>query len=286
MKSNFWPGKSLLILLAAGLVITAAAWQTKPGKNTHTTADTIPDRNKKIKSVEDALEQLEKSKIELDRTMREKDWEQEIKEALDQLQFDGEKLKKELAEQLKNIDAQKIQMDVQKSIKEIDFENIKKEMQKSLDKVDMQQIKDEIARAMKEVDAAKIKAEVDASVSKINMQKIREEMEKIRDINFKEIEENLKNIKPEIEKSMREAKEGLEKAKQELLLYKNFIDRLEKDGLINKNENYKIEYKNSELTINGKKQPAEVVKKYKSFLKDRKDFTITKDEDDFDIDND
>jgi hypothetical protein len=85
---------------------------------------------------------------------------------------------------------------------------------------------------------------------------------------------------------MQTAKESVEKAKKEMLEYKNFIDGLDKDGLIDKDKNYKIEYKNGELSINGKKQSAEVVKKYNSFLKDKKDFTIKKDDDRFDIDND
>ena len=96
----------------------------------------------------------------------------------------------------------------------------------------------------------------------------------------------MKNIKPEIDKSVAEARVSIEKAKEELVAYKGFIDGLEKDGLINKKENYTIEFKSGVLTVNGKKQPDSVVKKYQSFLKDRKDFTIKKDADDFDIDND
>jgi hypothetical protein len=91
---------------------------------------------------------------------------------------------------------------------------------------------------------------------------------------------------PEIEKSMAEAKQSMEIAKTELTGYKSFIDGLEKDGLINKKDSYTIEYKNGELTVNGKKQPAELVRKYNDFLKDRKDFTIKKDNSNFNIDKD
>jgi hypothetical protein len=85
---------------------------------------------------------------------------------------------------------------------------------------------------------------------------------------------------------MAEAKQSMEKAKTELTGYKSFIDGLEKDGLINKKDSYTIEYKNGELTVNGKKQPAELVRKYNDFLKDRKDFTIKKDNSNFNIDKD
>jgi hypothetical protein len=118
------------------------------------------------------------------------------------------------------------------------------------------------------------------------MDKIKVELDKVKDIDFKEVEENLKKMKPEIEKSMQQAKESIEKAKKEMLEYKNFIDGMDKDGLIDKDKNYTIEYKHGELTINGKKQPSDLVKKYNDFLKDKKDFTIKKDNDNFNIHND
>ena len=138
---------------------------------------------------------------------------------------------------------------------------------------------------MKEVDAAKIQAEVQASLAKVDMQKMKTQLEKIKDVDFKKMEEELKNIKPEIEKSLANARIEMENAKKELTAYKDFINDLEKDGLIDKN-NYTIEYKKGELLINGKKQPDNVVKKYSAFLKDRKDFNIKKNSDEFNIDKD
>jgi DNA repair exonuclease SbcCD ATPase subunit len=286
MKRNFWLKQLPAVLIILALVITAAAWRGQPGKQTRTITDTIPDRNKKIRNIDDALEQLEKSKEELRRTMDQKDWNKEMKDALDKAHFDSEKMKKEIEESVKSIDAKKIQDEVQKAMKEVDFEKMKTELQQNIDKVDLQQMKDEIAKAMKEIDAEKIKSEIDASISKIDMDKIKKELDKVKDIDFKGVEENLKKIGPEIEKSMQSAKESIEKARKELLEYKDFINGLDKEGLIDKNKNYTVEYKNGELTINGKKQPADVVKKYSNFLKDRKDFTIKKDEDNFNINND
>ena len=99
------------------------------------------------------------------------------------------------------------------------------------------------------------------------------------------MQEELKNIQPEIEESLKEARESIEKAKVELTAYKGFIELLEKDGLLKK-DNYTVSYKGGELFINGQKQPDSVLKKYNSFLKDRKDFSIKKNADDFDINND
>lgn len=285
MKRNFWLRKLPVVLLIAGLAITAAAWQGQPGKNTHTRTDTIPDRNKKIRDIDDALEQLEKSKKEVERTLQERNWEKEMKEALDQTHFDAEKMKQEIAEAMKNIDAQKIQTNIQNAMKEVDLAKMKVELQQNLDKVDLPEMKEEIEKAMKAIDAEKIKANIDASIAKIDMEKMKVELEKVKEINFQEMEENLKKMKPEIEKSIQGARESIDKAKKELMEYKHFIDRLDQDGLIDKDQNYTIEYKNGELSVNGRKQPSEVVSKYASFLKDRKDFTIKKGGDGFNINN-
>lgn len=285
MKRIFWLKQLPILLIVLALVITATAWQGQPGKTTHTITDTIPDKNK-VKNIDDALEQLEKSKKELERTLQQKDWEKEMKEALDKSHLDAEKMKQQIDEAVKQIETKKMQEQITKAMKEVDLEKMKVELQQNLEKVDMTQMKEQIESAMKQIDAAKIQADISSSIAKIDMEKIKLELDKVKEIDFKGIEENLKKMMPEIEKSMQNAKQSVEKAKKELLEHKAFIDGLDKDGLIDKDKNYTIEYKNGELTINGKKQSAEVVKKYNAYLKAKKDFTIKKDEDHFNIDND
>ena len=285
MKRIFWLKQLPILLIVLALVITATAWQGQPGKTTHTITDTIPDKNK-VKNIDDALEQFEKSKKELERTLQQKDWEKEMKEALDKSDFDAEKMKQQIDEAVKQIETKKMQEQITKAMKEVDLEKMKVELQQNLEKVDMTQMKEQIESAMKQIDAAKIQADISSSIAKIDMEKIKLELDKVKEIDFKGIEENLKKMMPEIEKSMQNAKQSVEKAKKELLEHKAFIDGLDKDGLIDKDKNYTIEYKNGELTINGKKQSAEVVKKYNAYLKAKKDFTIKKDEDHFNIDND
>ncbi len=46
---------------------------------------------------------------------------------------------------------------------------------------------------------------------------------------------------------MEKAKEKIEKAKAEMNEYKEFVDGLEKDGLINNKEDYTIKHKDGEL---------------------------------------
>jgi len=285
MKRDFWLKQLPIALLITALVITTAAWQGQPGKTTRTTTDTIPDKNK-VKNIDEALEQLEKSKKELERTLQQKDWEKEIKEALDKTNLDAEKMKLQIDEAVKQIDAKKMQDEITKAMKEVDLQKMKTELQQNLDKVDMTAMKEQLENAMKQIDAAKLQADLNASIAKIDVEKIKTELDKVKDIDFRGIEENLRKMKPELEKSMQDAKQSIEKAKKELVQYKTFIDGLDKDGLIDKDKDYTIQYKNGELTINGKKQPSSVTNKYGTFLKGRKDFTIKKDADNFNIDND
>lgn len=285
MKRKFWIKKLPVALLISALVITAAAWQGQPGKTTQTINDTIPDRNKKVRDIDDAIDQVEKSQQEVERSLKERDWNKDIQKAMNDVQMNTAKMQAELDQAMKSFDAQKLQLEIQKAMKEVDLQKMKTELQANLEKVDMQQVKEQIEKAMKQIDAEKLKADLDASVSKIDMEKIKAEMDRAKNVNLKQVEENLKKMQPEIEKSMQSAKESIEKAKKELQAYKGFIDDLDKDGLINKKDQYKIQYKNGELIINGKKQSPDVTRKYDGFLKGRKDFTIKKEEDGFNIYN-
>lgn len=273
MKRIFWYRQLPAAILVTGIVITATAWQGQPITTQHTKLDTVPDRNKKITNIEEALDQLEKSRSELDRTMSDADW---------------KKMELHLQESLKNvhIDAEKIRAQVAEAMKAVDAINVQAEVDKAMKSVDAAMLKANIDMAMKAADIEKIKADVNASIAKIDWEKINGEIEKASKVEMPKIELELKDLGPKIEKEMANARQELDKAKVELKAYKNFIDALDRDGLINKNENYKIEYRNGELTINGKKQTADAAKKYGEFLNGRKDFTISRDADGFNIHND
>jgi hypothetical protein len=139
MKRSFWLKQLPMALIVSALVITATAWQGQPGKTTHTTNDTIPEKNKRARNIDEALEQLEKSKQEVERTLQDKDWEKQMKEALDNVHFDADKMKLQIDEAMKQIDTKKIQEEISKTIKGVDFEKMKIELQQNLDKIDMKQ---------------------------------------------------------------------------------------------------------------------------------------------------
>ena len=278
MNAKPFAGKYFIpAVLLACFSIALIAWggqqknpRQKPGQ---TITDTVPKNksDKKVRDLDDALDELNKA-----------DFRVEI-----------EKAKKEMEEAMKKIDMAKIKADVDKAMKAVDMEKIKAEIDQAIKAVDMEKIKAEIAGAMKEVDAAKIEQEIKASMAKVDWEKMKVEMESIKKIDMsnveaemKKVQEEMKELGPKIEKELEKAKVEIEKAKEELKEYKSFVDGLEKDGLINKKENYTIEHKNGELIINGKKQPAEVYNKYRSFLEKHKKFSIKKTDDDFNMDND
>lgn len=238
----------------------------------HQYSDTVPpkkakaEREKKVRDLDEALEELNKADLDIELS----------------------KVKLELEKAMKEVDAQKIQLEVEKAMRDVDMKKVQRELQESLSKIDGDKIKAQMEKAMKEVDFAKIKAELDENIKNIDLEKIKQEvnMEKLK-VDMKDLEEQLKKIGPEVEKSMQKAKIEIKKAKIELKEYKNFVDGLEKDGLINKKEGYKLKHKDGELFINGKKASPEVYNKYRSFLEKHKSFNIDDEAgDDFNIDID
>ena len=113
--------------------------------------------------------------------------------------------------------------------------------------------------------------ELDRAELKVDMEKVNVELRKIKP----ELEEKLANVKIEVEKAKKELKE-----------YKEFIDGLDNDGLINKKSEYSIKHKNGELIINDKVQTEAVYNKYRGFLEKHKTLTIEKSDNDFNIDFD
>ncbi len=268
-------GRLLLVLLTAGLTIGLASWGYKqtPGQYQQVTNDTTPkkkinDREKKVRDLDDVLDEMDGADFKIDM----------------------EKIQKEIAEAMKSIDGNKIRMEVEKAMREVDFDKIQKEVQESLAKVDFNKIKAEIADAMKEVDMVNIQKEVQESLAKVDWDNIKQEMNKIKDIDLKKLEvdmkklgEEMKELGPKMEKEMQKAKIEIEKAKVEIKEYKVFVDGLENDGLINKKEGYTLKHKDGELLINGKKVSDQTYSKYRSFLEKHKKFNIEKTDEDFDI---
>ena len=231
--------------------------QTPQQKSEQSITDTVPKNkaDKKIRDLDDVLDELDRA----------------------ELKVDMEKVNEQLKEAMKQIDKAKIQMEIDKAMKEVDMEKIRAEVNKVNNEIDAAKIEKELKESLASVDWEKMNKQMD-EVKKIDMSKL--------DADMKKMEIEMKGLGPKIEKEMKNAKASIEKAKAEMKEYKSFVDGLEKDGLINKKEGYTIQHKNGELIINGKKQPADVYNKYRTFLKKHEKFTIKKSDDDFNIYND
>ncbi|HET7896882.1 MAG TPA: hypothetical protein VFL47_04415, partial [Flavisolibacter sp.] len=244
-----------LLILGSGLLLSVAFAQTTRSHQKPVRTDTVPTQ-KKIRDLDEALAEIDRGEIEMQKAMKE---------------IDQEKLESEVRLAMKNMDK--------------DMAKMKEDLAKAMKEIDMQKINLDVEKAMKDIDCEKLKQEVTASLSKVDMEKMKADLEKTKAIDLSKMKEELSQIQPQVEKAMKEAKVSIEKARQEITAYKNLVNALDKDGLLNKNEPYTIEYNNNELTVNGKKLSVEQTKKYSQFLSGKDKFTLQKDEDGLNITN-
>lgn len=255
------PGLFIALAIIGIATLALVSWdrkqdQDKEYRQAHQSGDTIPGKKeRKVRDLDEAIQELEA--VDIDREL--------------------EKAMKEVGKAMKELDLQKVELDVQRALQEVNFEKIKADVDK----------------AMKEVDFKKIEQEIKESVAKIDFEKMQMELEKVKNIDMKEIQasmeeakKELKKIQPKLEKELKHAKIEIEKAKAEMKEYKTFVDGLENDGLINKKQGYSIRHKDGKLTINDKEASLQTYQKYRSFLDKHKKFSIEKSDDDFDIDMD
>ena len=120
----------------------------------------------------------------------------------------------------------------------------------------------------------------------MNSKEIEEAMENARS-EMERVKEDMKLEKLDMSKDLDKARNEIEKARIELKGYQEMIYAMEKQGLLNTKSDYKIEYSNGELRINGRKQTEATANKYRKYFKSNKDkTTITKENGDINIDID
>jgi transcriptional regulator of heat shock response len=254
-------GKTLLALLViAATAFALISWghrqQPAQIKKEQYYQDTVPPKkDKKIRDLDEVIAELDNIDLKLQM----------------------EKALKEVAEAMKHMDAEKMRLDIEKSMKEVDFEKIKMEVDKAMKDVDLARIEKEVKESLAKIDWDKMKAELD-EVKKIDLKEVDQELAKAK--------KELENIRPRIEKEMQKAKLEIEKAKIEMKEYKSFVDGLANDGLIDKKEGYSIKNKGGRLIINDKEASDKTYDKYKSFLEKHPKFNIEKNKDDFNINMD
>lgn len=183
---------------------------------------------------------------------------------------------RDLDKAIRELDRASVEID--RDIK-MDFSKMEKEMKKAMEeikKIDVDKIQSEVRKAMKEVELA---------LKEINFTEVDKEMAKVKtELKSEKFKHDIdfEKIRKDVEKGLDEARVGIATAKKQLTKIKAFVDELDKDGLIDKDKNYKIQVKSHKLYINGKAQSDDVNKKYSKYL-DEEDYSINKDADDEDI---
>jgi len=239
---------------ALGIGIIMMSFQDSPFiprqfGNNENFKDTLPEKNKgesmTMKEFDNLSEQLDKTMLEAAGTLE---------------RLDMGRLLKEVNQSIASIDMTKIMKDATDAVKSIDFEKIMQDVKSSLDNIDIDL---EVEKALKDAKLEMEKAKVE--LSKIDSKAIEKELAEAR----LEIEKSKKELaKMDFSKIMDEAKAGISKAKAELKETRALFTEMEKDGLIDTKKGFKLEYKDKELYIDGKKQSADVTNKYRHYFKE------------------
>lgn len=281
MKSTvnrwYWPYSFAIVLCSifafgrAGNTQTSGthkslAYDTVPAKkNQNTERANDKDLDKELQKLDEAAKKLE--------NLKDHDWdkiERDVEEALAKIDFDKVRLQAEVA--IKKVDMEKLGKEIEDAISKIDFRKIEQDIEAAMDelpKIDKEKIKQDIQKSGKELEEKLEKKEWRSEmeeVKKINLDEINKEMEKVHK-ELSKMKEDLKTEKFDMKETMGKAQIEIENAKEELRGYQEMIYAMEQDDLLNTKKDYLIEYKNGELSINGKKQSFDVTNKYKKYFK-------------------
>lgn len=283
--------------LALTAVIALVAWTDNPQQSTQDKSisqDTVPaKRNKAVR---------EKDERDLDKEIRQLD---EAKEKLKEVDWD--QIKRSVETARKSIDAEQLQKQIDQALKSVDMEKISNQVQESLKSIDLDKLQKEINASVKEslatIDKDELKKHLDEANREVektlNSKDWKKEMEELKKIDLKEIQIDMERAKDDVKRALEKLDEEkfdmkenmgnawkeIDKAKDEFKGYQEMIYSMEKEGLLSTKTDYSIKYKDGNLTVNGKKQPQEVLDRYKKYFSHEK-VTIRKEDGDMDIDFD
>lgn len=253
MPFSFNAKYALAAIIPIGIAITTIAWQhagSNPANENQQKQDTVLPKHRHSELRDDEMQDGH----DLDRAMR------------------------KLDEALKNAEVK---------IDRIDWDQIQQQVNTSLDKANQE------IRA--HVDMGNIQRQVDQALRNMDMEKIQRETNRAlqqatKNIDFNEINDEIKramnSVKVELNsEGIRKSIRDVEKAHWELDDYRDLLDALKNDGLINKDGDFTIEYKQGELFINDQKQPKGTTNRYKKYF-NQENTRISKNNGRFNVDTD
>lgn len=271
--------KSSSLLIAASLVIGSVAlvsWAGNPDTALphFSFNDTLPQKLG-TRDFDHELQQIEKAKESLHKINAE----------------DMQKMMKDVEESIAKIDLQKIELDAQKAMKEIDFTKIEKQLQEAMQNLDEELISQEKNTELSESKKKEIKNDLENARKEIKeeMEKLKKELKEQKIVTQQEMRKGLEDAKKDMEKAKQEMKENrfdmekeiakakveVDNAMKEVRGYQEMVYAMEEDGLLSTKQDYTIEHKNGEISINGKTLNESSANKYKKYFKN-KDMKIEK----------
>jgi chromosome segregation ATPase len=165
---------------------------------------------------------------------------------------------------------------------QIDMEQLKKKINETVNSIDLDKIKEETARAMQhvkaDVDLNTMNEEIQRALSnvekQINGDELRKRIDEATSVNMDQMKkavneagEAIRSNKYRMKDEIQKAKERIKSTKAELKNYKQMLEEMQGDGLVDTKKDYSVEYNDGELFINDQRQPANVLEKYKGFFK-------------------
>jgi chromosome segregation ATPase len=253
-------------------------------------ADTTPKKrqHRNPKNIDEVITEIEDAREDIEKEMN---------------TIDFTKIQAEAERSIHEINLNKIKEDIKNAMKDLEVNLHQIEKEKLLQKDALREMEVELKNILSAEERAKIKEQVEKSVAqslaaldeakKINKMQIKEEMQQALaqvDMQKEQLAKQLEEMKVNMGRHKINAKEQIEKAKvqleqtkAEMQGYKTMLDEMAKEGLIDKEKNYKIVFKNNQLVINGITQPENILEKYKSYFKPGKETVIQKNEEGFTI---
>lgn len=259
------------------------------------------DMNKISREIRESMKNVNWDKMnkEIAESMKKVDWEKINKNIAESLKkVDWNKMNQEIAESMKKVDWDKVNKEIAESLKKVDWNKMNKEIQDKMKNIQWDKIQNELKKNMKKADWEKLQKEMKESLDKINWHEInaermeafrkqREQSEAFREKYLAQMQaaradqaaqrQQLAEQHRKLAESTRAqhnaamAKVHSERAKRDSERSKKmnaFLKELENDNLIDREGQFEIKKEGEELYINGKKQPAEVLRKYSQYLKE------------------
>lgn len=228
------------------VLLFLVSWGQKPARpesprGMKSISDTIPDKKKqekKIRDLDDVLEELDRAELKLNM----------------------EKIQKEIEEVISKLDKDRIKLEMEKAKMELDLEKIKSEVENSMARIDWDKIKQELDK-VRETEMLNMEAAIE---------KAKEELKKAGP----EMEKSLEKAREQIEKvkmEMRELKSLVDDLEKEGLL-----DKKESYTIIHKNGELTVNNKKVSQAVYERHK--EFLDKQKNFTLEKSDddFNIRK----------